>query len=212
MNCKIYSRNQKNYDELKSRISDFINTAIKLKDSSTQSKSSKSKNVRSKLIKETISIDELALNIEELIKLGFKIEDNIKSSTFIKNGKGILKSDKKYMPKPDDSTKNNELYRLIDYVESNPKKDDDELNLDNDETEDIQIIDAENPQKEIYEKYSKLAQEISDIINSPINLSSKTPNTDDYFSIIDDITQYVNSENVNEYASARLFGKIKKIE
>ena len=56
-----------------------------------------------------------------------------------------------------------------------------------------------------------MAQEISDIINSPINLSSKTPNTDDYFSIIDDITQYVNSENVNEYASARLFGKIKKL-
>lgn len=204
-------KKSKNYDELKSRISDFINTAIKLKDSSTQSKSSKSKNVRSKLIKETISIDELTLNIEELIKLGFKIEDNIKSSTFIKNGKGILKSDKKYMPKPDDSTKNNELYRLIDYVESNPKKDDDELNLDNDEPEDIQIIDAENPQKEIYEKYSKLAQEISDIINSPINLSSKTPNTDDYFSIIDELTQYVNSENSSEYASARLFGKIKKL-
>lgn len=194
----------KNYTELKAQINEFVNSAIRQKTASTESKVLKPKATRTKLNKAKIEIDELNLDLEELKNLGFKIEKDIQTAS------ARVKKEKQNNVKTSTPNINNEeLSRLEKFIEQNSNSDDDDdLDLDNEEDEVIQIVKADS--KDTYDKYSDVTQEIIDIIHSPENLSASSQDADNYQSIIDDIIQYANAENTSEQAYANMLSRIKK--
>ncbi len=199
----------KNYAELKAQINEFVNSVIRQKTATAESKVQKPKTTRTKLNKAKIEIDELNLDLEELKNLGFKIEKDIQTVS--------ARAKKEKQNNVEISTPNinsEELTRLEKFIEQNSNlDDDDDLDLDNEEVEkddeDIKIVKTDS-KNETYDKYSDVTQEIIDIIHSSENLSAPSQDTDNYQSIIDDLIQYVNAENTSEQAYANMLSRIKK--